>query len=198
MSIRVMYSIMNKGLYNLLNFIAYIIEESHSTIEIGSNIKINGIIYLRNRGTIIVKDGLTINSGKNKNVIGGDIRTNIVVNKNSILSIGNNVGMSNTSIIANNKIIIEDNVMIGGGTRIFDSDFHPIDYLSRINNLNDIKTGPITIKEGVFIGTSCIILKDVCIGKHSIIGAGSIVTKNIPDYEIWAGNPAKFIRKVDK
>ena len=59
------------------------------------------------------------------------------------------------------------------------------------------KTSPITISDNVFIGTSCIICKGVSIGENAVIGAGSIVTKNIPANEIWAGNPAKFIRKID-
>ena len=64
-------------------------------------------------------------------------------------------------------------------------------------NDTDIKSAPVLIKEGAFIGAHSIILKGVTIGKHSIIGAGSVVTKSIPDGEIWAGNPARFIRKID-
>ena len=59
------------------------------------------------------------------------------------------------------------------------------------------KAKPVIIKDGAFIGTDCIILKGVTIGEKSVIGAGSVVTKSVPDGEIWAGNPAKFIRKVD-
>ena len=52
------------------------------------------------------------------------------------------------------------------------------------------------IKDNVFIGARCLILKGVVVGENSIIGAGSVVTKNIPDNEIWAGNPAKFIKAL--
>lgn len=57
------------------------------------------------------------------------------------------------------------------------------------------KAGHITIGEGAFIGTNTIISKSVRIGNRSIIGAGSVVTKDVPDDEIWAGNPARFIKK---
>ena len=55
---------------------------------------------------------------------------------------------------------------------------------------------PVHIKENVFIGAHSIILKGVVIGENSIIGAGSVVTKSIPSNQIWAGNPAKYIRNV--
>lgn len=58
------------------------------------------------------------------------------------------------------------------------------------------KAGRITISEGAFIGTNSIICgKDIHIGEHAIVGAGSVVTKDIPANEIWAGNPATFIKK---
>ena len=59
------------------------------------------------------------------------------------------------------------------------------------------KTGHITIKDGAFIGANSIISKPVTIGEYSIVGSGSVVTKDIPPYEIWAGNPARFIKKIN-
>lgn len=54
--------------------------------------------------------------------------------------------------------------------------------------------GKIKIEEDVFIGANSIITKPLTIGKGSIIGAGSVVTKDIPPYQIWAGNPARYIK----
>ena len=54
------------------------------------------------------------------------------------------------------------------------------------------------IKDHAFIGAHSLILKGVTIGKYSVVGAGSVVTKSIPDGEIWAGNPAHFIRKLSE
>lgn len=59
-----------------------------------------------------------------------------------------------------------------------------------------MKTAPIKIKKGAFIGANSIILKGVEIGENSVIGAGSVVTQNVPDKEIWAGNPARFISYI--
>ena len=55
--------------------------------------------------------------------------------------------------------------------------------------------GEIHIGDGVFIGARTVIAKPCKIGMNAIVGAGSVVTKDIPDNEIWAGNPARFIKK---
>lgn len=94
------------------------------------------------------------------------------------------------------RIWIGKNVKVGGGTRIFDTDFHPLDYMDRRNTVHGTKTAPVIIEDDVFIGTNCIIGKGVTIGARSIIAAGSVVVKSIPSDEIWGGNPAKFIRKI--
>lgn len=56
--------------------------------------------------------------------------------------------------------------------------------------------GPIHIKEGAWIGSFAIILGGVTIGRHSVIGAGAVVTKDVPDYEVWGGVPAKKIKDI--
>ena len=55
--------------------------------------------------------------------------------------------------------------------------------------------GSVTIRKGAYIGARTVICKSVEIGEYAIVGAGSVVTKDIPSHEVWAGNPAKFIRK---
>ena len=85
--------------------------------------------------------------------------------------------------------------MIGGGVCIYDTDFHPLSSVDRLkDNAEKIASGAVNIEENAFIGANCTVLKGVTIGKNSIIGACSVVTKNIPPNEIWAGNPAKFIK----
>lgn len=71
---------------------------------------------------------------------------------------------------------------------------------TRNPDLSDIhwKENRITVMPRAFIGTNAIICADVTIGEGAIIGAGSVVTKDVPPYEIWAGNPARFIKKRGK
>ena len=159
------------------------------------SIFINGRIIVF--GNIVIGSNVSVNSGIRYNPIGGSERTMLITHGNGKISIGNNVGISNTAIVSAESIVIDDNVMIGGSCKIYDTDFHSIRYDYRMQKPDThIKTSPVHIKEGAFIGAHSIILKGVTIGKHSVIGAGSVVTKSVPDGEIWAGNPAHFIRKV--
>jgi acetyltransferase-like isoleucine patch superfamily enzyme len=108
--------------------------------------------------------------------------------------------MSSTAIVCHNKIEIGDNVNLGGNVVIYDTDFHSLNPIERLNRELDIKgtkTKPVKIGNNVFIGAHSTILKGVFIGDNSVIGACSVVTKNVPENEIWGGNPAKFIKKIN-
>lgn len=117
------------------------------------------------------------------------------------LIIGDNVGISATSFACKGEITVGNNVRIGSGCVIHDTDHHSLNAEARTgaNKKEDVAGAikkPVIIKDNVFIGARCLILKGVVVGENSIIGAGSVVTKNIPDNEIWAGNPAKFIKAL--
>lgn len=120
------------------------------------------------------------------------------VEENGFLQIGNNVGMSSVIIHCWNHIVIEDDVKIGAGCMIFDTNFHNTDPEIRCTTdcRSTIATAPVVIKDHAFIGTRCIISKGVTIGRNSIVAAGSVVVKSIPDNEVWGGNPAKFIKMI--
>ena len=119
-------------------------------------------------------------------------------NKNDcdgIIEIGNNVLISpGVRIISAEEIIIDSNVMIASNVYISDSDWHGI--YDRINTPGSSKK--IHIEENAWIGEGSKISKGVRIGKNSIIGLGSVVTSNVPDNEIFGGNPAKKIGDIDK
>ncbi len=124
----------------------------------------------------------------------------ISVNKFACLTIGDYTGISNTSIFCQQKITIGNHVNIGGGCMIFDTNFHSTNWYDRRDRRKDIekrKTSPIHIGDYVFIGARCIIMKGVTIGDHSIVAAGSVVTKDIPADEVWGGNPARYIKKIN-
>lgn len=158
---------------------------------------IKGVVRLYGNGPISIGNNVKINSRFSANPIGGQSFTSFYVIKSGYLKIADNVGISNSSITSFCSITIEENVFIGGDCKIYDTDFHSIDYAIRSSG-NDIsfKSLPVVIKKGAFVGSGSIILKGVTVGENSVIGAGSVVTKSIPSNEIWGGNPAKFIRAI--
>ena len=90
--------------------------------------------------------------------------------------------------VAPDKIFIGNNVAITAGTKILT---HYLDPTSK----GRFRIGEVHIEDDVFIGVNVVICNSVTIGQGAIIGAGSIVTKDIPPYQVWAGNPAKFIKE---
>lgn len=115
---------------------------------------------------------------------------------NAILDIGDNFGMTGGSIVTAEQITIGNHVIVGANCTITDTDFHPLTPEQRQSNPQEAKTAPVTIQDDVFIGMNCLILKGVTIGSGSVIGAGSIVTRDVPANMMAAGNPAKIIKKV--
>ena len=114
---------------------------------------------------------------------------------NGTLRIGDDVGISGTTVSCCEAITIGNNVLIGSGCLITDNDAHPLDAEKRrdVRNVTDVARRPVVIGDDVFIGTRSIILKGVIIGHGAIIGAGSVVTKDVPPNTIVAGNPARVI-----
>lgn len=162
----------------------------------GKNFTCVGRLIIQGHGTYQIGDNVTIYSKETINPIGGN-RTVFQTIQGGKIVIGRWVGMSHAILCSRSEIRIEDNALIGSGVKIYDHDFHSLDYEKRIHKGDiEVKTSPILIKEGAFVGAHAIILKGVTIGRHSVIGAGAVVTKDIPDNELWAGNPVRFVKKL--
>ena len=164
--------------------------------KLGTNSKLYCRIEKRNSGS-------EIRIG-NDCLINGRLVTEI---ENSLIDIRDNVFIGgNTIIDCKQEIIIEDDVLVSYECVIFDHDSHSIISSERKNDLNDfknnslkwekVKSKKILIKKNAWICARSMILKGVTIGKGSIVAAGSVVTEDVPDYSLVAGNPAKFIKEV--
>ena len=187
--------------YALFSYIFNKLAILSNNVYIVPPFKINGFLTISVAKTGCLKIGrnIVINSGSLHNRVGRPQRTTFIVGENAEIIIGANVKMSNTVIIAQKSVLIGNDVGIGANTIIYDTDFHNVMYDKRVNlgDLYDtVKRAPVIIGDGVFIGGHCLILKGVKVGERSIVGAGSVVTKSIPPDELWAGNPARFIRKL--
>ena len=155
------------------------------------------ILQIQQGATVFFGEGVRCNSGIK--YVDSRSTSRITVLKGGELVVGKWSGITNSVLVCKENIKIGNYVNIGAGSIIMDTNFHSTNWEQRAkrNDGNIAKSAPISIGDYVFIGTRCIILKGVTIGEKSIVAAGSIVTKNIPAGEIWGGNPAKFIKKID-
>lgn len=157
---------------------------------------LQGKLWIRNHGVIEIGENCVIHSGIKSNVLGTS--SGFEVYQNGKLIIGSCVNMSNIRIRCEKEVRIDNDVMIGGGVTINDSNCHSLDFNERMKSKDggSVISAPIHIKRGAFIGTGSLILKGVTIGEESIVAAGAVVTRDVPDKEIWGGNPAKFIKTL--
>lgn len=165
-----------------------------------STFRTSGVPYVMvaHGGQFVIGKCFAMNNGIKGNPIGCYERCTFFVDRGAVLTIGDNVGISQAALICHKSITIGNDVKIGGGVCIYDTDFHSLDPEIRKtkDDLEHRAEKPVMICDNVFIGAKSIILKGVTIGENSIIGAGSVVTKSVPANQVWAGNPAKFIRNI--
>lgn len=155
-------------------------------------------IHLSRHAYCEIGDGFACRSGVYYSDTGENRPFVLDIRKNGRVIIGQNVGITSSLIRCDESITIGDDVKIGGGCRIFDTNFHSTDTIVRTSSEDQkhVRTAPVVIGNRVFIGTGCIICKGVTIGENSMIAAGSVVVKDVPANEVWGGNPAKCIKKL--
>lgn len=108
------------------------------------------------------------------------------------IKIGKNVIInSNLLAMARGGIIIEDDVQIAANVQLLTNNHDPYDRAI-------LPCSPIHIQKGAWIGAGATVLPGISIGRHAIVGAASVVTKDVPDYAVVVGNPARVIKTLDK
>jgi acetyltransferase-like isoleucine patch superfamily enzyme len=155
------------------------------------------VIYCQKTSNIKIGKNFLANSSHQSNVIGNSQPIVLTALENGKITIGDDVGISGSSLYALKSITIGHRVLIGSGVLILDNDAHPPAQKNRRWSSENVPAAPIIIGNDVFIGARAIILKGVTIGEGAIIGAGSVVTKNVPAYAIVAGNPAQVVGSVN-
>ena len=186
--------------------------------------KIKNRIYIRYLHTQFSFSGTgkdTVIFGENAQLLGDD--KTIIIGKSSVvdgllntdncrgkIKIGDYcyIGI-NTRIWAFEEIVIGDRVLISNDCSIFDSNCHPInkyarhkDFMNLLavgkNNLDgEVENARVCIGNDVWIGAHTCVMKGITIGDGAIIGAGSVVTKDVPPNVLVAGNPAKLIKQLE-
>ena len=168
-------------------------------VKAGRALRIRGRLYVRGSGNVELGDHVSINSGFAYNAVGSATHTSMETIGEGRIVIGHRVGLSNCVLSSRTSVTIGDDVLLGGGVQVFDHDFHSLIYHQRIQSPDRwIKSRAVVIEAGAFIGTRSILLKGTHIGARSVIGAGSVVSGTVPPDEIWAGNPAVFVKAINQ
>jgi len=131
-------------------------------------------------------------------IIGDNTKVGAFVEVQKNARIGKNCKISSHTFICEG-VIVEDNVFIGHNVT-FINDLYPKATTpgGELQTEEDWACGVTLVKHGASIGSSSTLLCGVTVGEHSIIGAGSVVTKDVPPFCIVAGNPARILRKINK
>lgn len=164
-------------------------------------------IVLRKPGHIVLGDNVAIDDyvmldgcceGEPAIRIGNKViisKACVIQAKTGPLDIGDNCDIGAHTIISSiSGISLASSVLIAGNCYIGGARYHMDDLLTPIMNQGIYSRGPVSIGEGTWIGASATILDGVSIGKGCVIGAGSLVTGDIPDYGVAVGVPARVIR----
>jgi len=124
----------------------------------------------------------------------------------AVITIGENCFIGCSTLVVAQRITIGNDVLISWGCSIVDHNSHAVDFRLRKDDVRNWYNGhkdwthvvvkPVWIKDRAWIGFNSIILKGLTIGEGAVVGAGSVVTKDVPDYTIAAGNPARVIREI--
>jgi galactoside O-acetyltransferase len=172
-------------------------------------------------GNSILLNGfyIDVRFGTNKRVTIGDnsmLDCKIIFESlEGTVTVGDRVYIGGSTIICRTGVTFENDIFVAWGTYFYDHDSHSLDYRERqkdlIRQLQDyranrnfieskdwsvVNSQPITICSHAWIGMNCIILKGVTIGEGAIVAAGSVVTRNVPEWTVVAGNPAKAVKEI--
>lgn len=169
-------------------------------VELGAGVRFNGmpIVGMAKGSRIRIGDRVVLCSDSRFTALGVNHPVVLcTLRPDAEIIIGNDCGISGGSICAAIRVELGNECLLGANVTISDTDFHAIKPAGRRfnNNQQDIGAAPVIIEDNVFIGTGAVVLKGVCVGRNSVIGAMSVVSKDIQRNSICAGVPAVLIRK---
>jgi len=190
-------NLLSKALYKIAGILKAfadksIIDQQNVVVPSSSRLNLDGLKLKRN---------CCISLGEQTQVLGS-----LIFDKdNASIEVGSRAFISG-SIIAADSVCIGDDVLVSWNVTISDHNSHALsfsyrshdatDWLKGKKNWEHVKVLPITICDKAWIGFNSIILKGVTVGEGAVVGAGSVVTKDVPPWTIVAGNPARVIREI--
>ncbi len=178
--------------------------------------------YIIGTDTILRNASVSMRNGKidssrctfgSKSIISGQF---VLETAEASIHVGERTFIGGGQFISAKKITIGSDVLISWGCTFIDTNAHSINWQDRRDDVEDWRKGILAEKLGTYkdwskvnsneiilhdkcwIGFNCIILKGVEIGEGAVVGAGSVVSTNVPPYTVFAGNPAKFIKDIER
>jgi maltose O-acetyltransferase len=156
----------------------------HAT-ELGAGVHVNGRLIVRNEGgALLVEDGVSFRATVAPCELLVHLGARLRVGKRTFINYG-------SSIAAAGCVTIGDNCLIGQYCAIMDTEYHGLRDRHRAP-----APRPVTLGNNVWLGTRVVVLPGVTIGEGAVVGAGSIVTRDIPPHTLAAGVPARVIRQL--
>lgn len=165
-------------------------------VAVGDNCAFYGRILLRRApaSSLVIGERCIFRSAVWSNQVGVDRPCQLsTLRPGAHLVVGYNCGFSGTVLAAAESIVLGDRVVCGANVTIMDTDWHAVRSEKR---RGAAKSAPVEIGSDVWIGLNALVLKGVRIGRGSVIAAGSVVTRDIPEGVIAAGNPAVVVREL--
>jgi acetyltransferase-like isoleucine patch superfamily enzyme len=166
-------------------------------LHIEGRIRVNGmpLIDIRDGARIHIAESVTLNSWNRGSHVNLYAPVKLFAEGHGTeIHIGRNTRIHGSCLHARSRICIGENCLIAGNAQIFDCSGHDLSFQavdSRLQSMGESK--PITIEDAVWIGTQVIVLPGVTIGRGSVVGAGSVVVRDVPPFVVVAGNPALIV-----
>jgi len=158
-----------------------------SAQSLGPRVRLWGVPFINNQGTLLIGDRVRLASGVST--------LELSVGPHATLEIGDRVLINHGCSIGATKLVrIGQRCNIGSQVILIDNAFHEIDPARRDEQP---EPAPVILEENVWLAARVIVLPGVTIGKNSVVGAGSVVTRDIPPDVLAAGIPAKVIRGLN-
>ena len=148
------------------------------------------------KGRIEIGKGCCLRSARCSNPVGVFHPVQLSTIGGGEIIIGDGCGISGSVLVAENSITLGKRVLVGAGCTIIDSDCHPLNARARACGERG-KTASVVLEDDVWLGMNVLVLKGVRIGAGTVVGAGSVVTGDLPAGVIAAGNPARIVSRAN-
>ncbi len=166
----------------------HVARHRHQRVEWGQDVRVSGRLIIRGPGTVILGDRCRIRPGHSPTVFE-------TLRPEAVIEIGSGCSLTGTGITAEVGVRLGQSCLMGEAW-IVDTDFHSVQRDRRRPGVEAL-AAPIVLGDNVWVATSAMVMKGVVIGNHSVIGAHSVIRRDVPPDVIVIGNPQQIVGHLD-